>query len=238
MFSIADNLTNVRQRIKKAQIEVNRDPASVQLLPVTKTRSADDLLLAMASGLSSFGENYVNEAVAKQAALKSVCSESAFQQLVWHFIGPVQSNKTKLIALHFDWVQSIDREKIAQRLNDQRPKGFNPINVCIQVNINHEESKSGLNIQAVKTLAKFIDSLPNLTLRGLMTIPKAVQSPEALQASFLEMDTLFKQLQALYNDVDTLSMGMSADIESAIANGSTMVRVGTALFGQRIKNNE
>jgi pyridoxal phosphate enzyme (YggS family) len=234
MFSIADNLLNVRQRIKKAQIEAERDLASVQLLAVTKTRSAEDLLAAMQSGLSAFGENYVNEAVSKQETLKALCSEDAYQALIWHFIGPVQSNKTKIIAQHFDWVQSVDREKIAQRLNDQRPNDLKPLNVCIQININHEESKSGLNIQEVKTLAKLIHALPNLTLRGLMTIPKAVQSPEALQASFIEMEALFKQLKMLYSDIDTLSMGMSGDIETAINNGSTMVRVGTALFGQRL----
>ncbi|MFT7371472.1 MAG: pyridoxal phosphate enzyme (YggS family) [Oleiphilaceae bacterium] len=234
MFSIADNLTNVRQRIKKAQIVANRDLAFVQLLAVTKTRNADDLLAAMQSGLSSFGENYVNEAVSKQETLKSLCTEAAYQALVWHFIGPVQSNKTKLIAQHFDWVQSVDREKIAQRLNDQRPKDLTPLNVCIQVNINHEDSKSGLDTQEVMALAKLIHTLPHLTLRGLMTIPKALQSPEALQTSFLAMDTLFKQLKTLYPDVDTLSMGMSGDIEAAITNGSTMVRVGTALFGQRL----
>jgi len=234
MFSIADNLTNVRQRIKKAQIDANRDLESVQLLAVTKTRSAEDLLAAMQSGLNCFGENYVNEAVSKQEALKDLCTKEAFQVLIWHFIGPVQSNKTKVIAQHFDWVQSVDREKIVQRLNDQRPDDLKPLNVCIQVNINHEDSKSGLNIQEVETLAKLIYSLPNLKLRGLMTIPKAVQSPEALQTSFLEMETLFKQLKTVYSDIDTLSMGMSGDIEAAINNGSTMVRVGTALFGQRL----
>jgi len=234
MFSIADNLTNVRQRIKKAQIAANRDLASVQLLAVTKTRSAEDLVTAMQSGLSCFGENYVNEAVSKQKVLRSLCTEDAYQALVWHFIGPVQSNKTKTITEQFDWVQSIDREKIAQRLNDQRPHDLPPLNVCIQVNINHEENKSGLNVQEVEALAKLISSLPHLKLRGLMTIPKAVQSPDALQGSFLEMETLFKQLKAIYPDIDTLSMGMSSDIEAAINNGSTMVRVGTALFGQRL----
>jgi len=234
MFSIADNLVNVRQRIKKAQIETERDLASVQLLAVTKTRSAEELLVAMQSGLTSFGENYVNEAVSKQETLKTLCTKEDYQALVWHFIGPVQSNKTKTIAQHFDWVQSVDREKIAQRLNDQRPNDLKPLNVCIQVNINHEESKSGLNIQEVESLAKLIHSLPHVTLRGLMTIPKAVQSPEALQASFIEMKILFKQLKALYPNIDTLSMGMSGDIEAAINSGSTMVRVGTALFGHRL----
>jgi pyridoxal phosphate enzyme (YggS family) len=234
MFSIADNLTNVRQRIKKAQLDANRDLASVQLLAVTKTRSAEALVAAMQSGLNCFGENYVNEAVSKQEALKNLCTEETYQTLVWHFIGPVQSNKTKIIAQHFDWVQSVDRDKIAQRLNDQRPSHLAPLNVCIQVNINHEESKSGLNTEEVQALAKLIHSLPKLKLRGLMTIPKAVQSPEALQASFLAMKALFKQLKLIYSDIDTLSMGMSGDIETAVNHGSTMVRVGTALFGQRL----
>lgn len=234
MFSIADNLTNVRQRIKKAQIEAKRESSSVQLLAVTKTRSAEHLLVAIQSGLNCFGENYVNEAVSKQVALKEICTEDQLERLTWHFIGPVQSNKTKLISQHFDWVQSVDREKIAQRLNDQRPKGLPALNVCIQVNINDEESKSGLNIQEVETIAQLIHRLPHLTLRGLMTIPKAAQSPEELDASFLAMSALFKQLKAHYPSIDTLSMGMSGDIESAIRNGASMVRVGTALFGQRL----
>ena len=233
MFSIADNLINVRQRIKKSQIVANRDLSSVQLLPVTKTRSAADLLNALKAGLNCFGENYVNEAVTKQASLKNLCTAQTYQTIVWHFIGPVQSNKTKVIAQHFDWVQSVDREKIAKRLNDQRPAELPPLNVCIQVNVNDETTKSGIHIHEVNAFAQFIHALPNLTLRGLMTIPKATQSPDALNASFIEMESVFKQLQALYADVDTLSMGMSADIESAILNGSTMVRVGTALFGQR-----
>ena len=233
MFSIADNLTNVSQRIKKAQIDANRDLESVQLLAVTKTRNAEALVTAMQSGLNCFGENYVNEAISKQEALKDLCSDDAYQALVWHFIGPVQSNKTKIIAQHFNWVQSVDREKIAQRLNDQRPSSLSPLNICLQVNINHEESKSGVDLQEVEALAELIHNLPHLTLRGLMTIPKAAQSPEALQASFLKMNILFEQLKRNYPEMDTLSMGMSGDIEAAIENGSTMVRVGTALFGQR-----
>jgi len=229
MFSIADNLINVRQRIKKAEIATQ----SVELLAVTKTRSAEELLLAIQSGLILFGENYVNEAIAKQETLQNLCSDEAYNRLIWHFIGPVQSNKTKVIAEHFSWVQSVDREKIATRLNAQRPPNMPPLNVCIQVNINHEESKSGLNTQEVESLAELVHSLPNLKLRGLMTIPKAMQSEEALRASFFDMKTLFEALKKRYSDIDTLSMGMSGDIETAITCGSTMVRVGTALFGKR-----
>jgi len=229
MFSIADNLINVRQRIKKAEIATQ----SVELLAVTKTRSAEELLLAIQSGLILFGENYVNEAIAKQETLQNLCSDEAYNRLIWHFIGPVQSNKTKVIAEHFSWVQSVDREKIATRLNAQRPPNMPPLNVCIQVNINHEESKSGLNTQEVESLAELVHSLPNLKLRGLMTIPKAMQSEEALRASFFDMKTLFEALKKRYSDIDTLSMGMSGDIETAIKCGSTMVRVGTALFGKR-----
>ncbi len=229
MFSIADNLINVRQRIKKAEIATQ----SVELLAVTKTRSAEELLLAIQSGLILFGENYVNEAIAKQETLQNLCSDEVYNRLIWHFIGPVQSNKTKVIAEHFSWVQSVDREKIATRLNAQRPPNMPPLNVCIQVNINHEESKSGLNTQEVESLAELVHSLPNLKLRGLMTIPKAMQSEEALRASFFDMKTLFEALKKRYSDIDTLSMGMSGDIETAITCGSTMVRVGTALFGKR-----
>jgi len=229
MFSIADNLINVRQRTKKAEIATQ----SVELLAVTKTRSAEELLLAIQSGLILFGENYVNEAIAKQETLQNLCSDEAYNRLIWHFIGPVQSNKTKVIAEHFSWVQSVDREKIATRLNAQRPPNMPPLNVCIQVNINHEESKSGLNTQEVESLAELVHSLPNLKLRGLMTIPKAMQSEEALRASFFDMKTLFEALKKRYSDIDTLSMGMSGDIETAITCGSTMVRVGTALFGKR-----
>ena len=203
-------------------------PEDVTLVAVSKTKPADDIIAAYKHGQRQFGESYVQEAVTKVTALAD------YKDIIWHFIGPIQSNKTKLISQHFDWVQSVDREKIAQRLNDQRPKGLPALNVCIQVNINDEESKSGLNIQEVETIAQLIHRLPHLTLRGLMTIPKAAQSPEELDASFLAMSALFKQLQVQYPSMDTLSMGMSGDIESAIRNGATLVRVGTALFGQRL----
>jgi len=233
MFSIADKLINVRQRIKKAEIRAKRAPNSVNLLAVTKTRNAEELYSAMLSGLKSFGENYVNEAVSKQEALQALCSEKEYANLAWHFIGPVQSNKTKVIAQHFDWVQSVDREKVATRLNAQRAPEMPPIKVCIQVNINHEASKSGINIQEVETLCAKIGALPQLELRGLMTIPKASQSEAALRASFLEMQALFETLKQRYPTMDTLSMGMSGDIETAIECGSSMVRVGTAIFGPR-----
>lgn len=233
MFSIADNLKSVSQRIKKATNSADRDGDSVRLLAVTKTRTAEELQKAYHSGLKCFGENYLNEALTKQDELSAFLSPPDFDQIEWHFIGPIQSNKTRSIATHFDWVQAIDREKIARRLNDQRPEDMAPLKVCVQININDEESKSGIVLDELANLAKAIDELPNLQLKGLMTIPNASQSEEELAKSFQIMLETFKTLQNKYPSVDTLSMGMSGDIELAIANGSNMVRVGTALFGPR-----
>ena len=233
MFSIADNLENVRQRIKNSALAAGRDSAAISLLPVSKGQSAEHLCAATATGLRCFGENYLNEALMKQTALRELCSADVFRSLVWHFIGSVQANKTKLIAHHFDWVQSVDRAKIAQRLNEQRPALLPPLNVCIQVNIDDETSKSGLPLHEVEDLAAQIAALPRLRLRGLMTIPMAVPESQQLRASFTAMQHQFMALSARYSTVDTLSMGMSADLELAIACGSTMVRVGSALFGAR-----
>jgi len=237
MFSIADNLQNVRQRIKKSVQRAGRNTDSVSLLAVTKTKDADVLNEAIEAGLYRFGESYVNEALTKQDALAKLCSPAQLQSVEWHFIGPVQSNKTRLIAQHFDWVQSIDRRKIADRLNDQRPTEMAPVNVCIQVNISHERTKSGLGLDEVEAMAEYINTLSQLKLRGLMAIPMASKdtdpSLEQLRMSFKAMRQAFETLQCRYPDVDTLSMGMSSDIESAIACGSTMVRVGRALFGKR-----
>jgi len=238
MFSIADNIQNVRKRIKKAQAQVRlneskeNEPA-VQLLAVSKKRSAIEIQQAISAEVRQFGENYLNEALSKQEDLKVLIGKEDYDRLTWHFIGPIQSNKTRPIAEHFDWVQSVDRLKIAQRLNEQRPDGETPLNICIQININREESKSGVALNDVQALAKAIDSLPNLTLRGLMCIPKGDQSKNELLASFQKMRSTFLSLKKEHTTVDTLSMGMSADIESAISGGSTMVRVGTDLFGIR-----
>jgi len=228
MISIADNIKNVSQRIQKATKFADRDEKNVQLLAVTKTRSAEELNNCIQSGLTHFGENYLQEALVKIESLKG-------QPLTWHFIGPIQSNKTRAIAEHFSWVHSVDRLKIAQRLNEQRPKGLEPLNICIQVNINDEDSKSGIPLNELDTLCTEISTLSNIKLRGLMTIPASSLGDKALRDSFRLMHTAFEQLKLKYPTVDTLSMGMSGDIEAAIEEGSTMVRVGTALFGARKK---
>ena len=228
MISIADNIKNVSQRIQKATKTASRDEKSVQLLAVSKTRSADELKDFIQSGLTHFGENYLQEALIKIDALKE-------QPLIWHFIGPIQSNKTRAIAEHFSWVHSVDRLKVAKRLSEQRPEDLEPLNICIQVNINDEESKSGIHLNELDALCKTISTLSNIKLRGLMTIPASSQGDEALRNSFKSMNTVFEQLKLKYPTVDTLSMGMSGDIETAIEEGSTMVRVGTALFGARKK---
>lgn len=231
MISIADNVKNVSQRIQKATNLASRDINSVQLLAVSKTRTAEELKPAIDAGLTQFGENYLQEALLKIEALHTY-------PLVWHFIGPIQSNKTRAITEHFDWVHSVDRLKIAQRLNDQRPSHLPPLNVCIQVNINDEQSKSGITLSELDELSEAIAALPNMTLRGLMTIPAASQSTAELRESFSAMSMAFERLKHRYSTIDTLSMGMSSDIELAIAEGSTLVRVGTALFGARAPKTE
>lgn len=234
MFSIADNLENVRQSIKKATISAARPLSSVRLLPVTKTRDAETLYDAMSLGLNDFGENYLNEALEKQQALAKLCSAQAFEQLCWHYIGPIQSNKTRLIAENFDWVQSVDRLKLAQRLNEQRPNRRSALNVLIQININAEDTKSGILLRDLDVFAAQVAGLPNLCLRGLMTLPKASLSTTELAHSYQLMAQAFEALKQQYATVDTLSMGMSADLSEAIAGGATMVRIGTALFGERV----
>lgn len=237
MFRIADKLKNVRLRIQKATISADRPLDAVELLPVSKKHAAESVLEAFDAGCRSFGENYASEAVEKQAQLLALNAEKA-AQIIWHFIGPVQSNKTRMIAEHFDWVQSVDRLKIATRLNDQRPASMAPLNVCIQVNIDDEETKSGLSLSEVEDLAKAIEVLPNLRLRGLMAIPSASSDDEALAKSMAKLQLAYLKLKEAHKYVDTLSMGMSSDIEMAIQHGSTMVRVGTAIFGAREVTNE
>ena len=233
MFSIADNLKNVSQSIKKASEQAGRDHAEVQLLPVTKTQSAEVLAQAFAAGLRCFGENYLSEALEKQQSLLHILGSQDYQRITWHFIGPVQSNKTKAIAEHFSWLHSLDRIKIARRLDAQRPKGLPPLNVCIQVNIDAEETKAGVMLDEVEAFAQALADFPHLKLRGLMCIPKALDDGSAALESYQSMKDCFNRLAATYSSVDTLSMGMSGDLESAIQYGSTMVRVGTALFGKR-----
>ncbi|WP_210641780.1 YggS family pyridoxal phosphate-dependent enzyme [Pseudomonas sp. Tri1] len=223
MSTIADNIAQVRSRIRAAEQAAQRAEHSVQLLAVSKTKPAQALREAYAAGLRDFGENYLQEALGKQAELTDL-------PLIWHFIGPIQSNKTRAIAEHFDWVHSVDRLKVAQRLSEQRPAELPPLNICIQVNVSGEASKSGCTPTDLPALANAISALPRLKLRGLMAIPEPTDDRAAQDAAFAAV----QQLQAsLELPLDTLSMGMSHDLESAIAQGATWVRIGTALFGAR-----
>ena len=224
--SIADNIARVRAQIEAACQSAGRAPGSVQLLAVSKTWSADAVRTAHATGQIDFGENYIQEAVDKITALRDL-------PLVWHCIGPIQSNKTRLVAEHFDWVHSIDRLKIAQRLSEQRPEHLPPLQVCIQVNVDGGETKSGVSPQELPTLAQAVATLPRLQLRGLMTIPEPAETEAQMRAVHRQAKDLFEQLRTQGLPLDTLSMGMSADMAAAIAEGSTMVRVGTAIFGKR-----
>lgn len=230
MSSIADNIGSVTRRIQKATLQAGRTPGSVRLLAVSKTRPAEDLREAFAAGQVAFGENYLQEALDKQEALADL------PDMEWHFIGPIQSNKTRQIAASFDWAHSVDRLKIARRLSEQRDETLPPLNICLQVNINEEDSKSGCRLAELPQLVEEIGRLPNLTLRGLMALPDPSQPEAALRASFRKVANTLKKLKNDHPDagpLDTLSMGMSGDLELAIAEGATWVRVGTALFGQR-----
>jgi len=226
MTTITERLKSAINTIRSGEKKYQRQANSVALLAVTKTKPTADIAQAIAAGHTHFGENYVQEGVEKVLHF-------ADRQLTWHFIGPLQSNKSKLVSQHFDWVHTVEREKIANRLNEQRPADLAPLNVCVQVNISGEQSKSGVNPDQVLTLAQHINSLDNLVLRGLMTIGQPSEDISQVNSQFEHMNQLFKQLQQTYPTVDTLSMGMSGDIDSAIGHGSTMVRIGSAIFGQR-----
>lgn len=228
MTLIADHLQTVHERIARACEAAGRPLASVRLLAVSKTFPADDVRQAHAAGQSAFGENYIQEGVDKITALRDL-------PLEWHCIGPIQSNKTRLVAEHFDWVHSVDRFKIAQRLSDQRPEGLPPLQLCLQVNTDGGPTKSGARPDDVLELARAVAALPRVVLRGLMTIPDPVQGFEAEVALHRRATALFEQVRTelALPHFDTLSMGMTADLEAAIAAGSTMVRVGTAIFGKR-----
>lgn len=223
MSTIADNIQLVSSRIQAAVTAANRAENSVQLLAVSKTKPAQALREAYAAGLRDFGENYLQEALGKQLELADL-------PLIWHFIGPIQSNKTRAIAEHFDWVHSVDRLKIAQRLSEQRPAELPPLNICIQVNVSGEASKSGCTPADLPALAAAINALPRLQLRGLMAIPEPTEDRAEQDAAFAAVQKLQASLDL---PLDTLSMGMSHDLESAIAQGATWVRIGTALFGAR-----
>jgi pyridoxal phosphate enzyme (YggS family) len=221
-------LAAVRRRIDSACAQAGRPGEGVRLLAVSKTQPADAVRAAVAAGQHAFGENYVQEALDKIAALADLRA-----RLEWHLIGPLQSNKTRSVAEAFDWVHSVDRLKIAQRLSEQRPPGLPPLNICLQVNISGEASKSGLAPEELPDVARAAAALPRLRLRGLMAIPEPAQGLEAQRAPLRALRLLQQQLQAQGLDLDTLSMGMSDDLEAAVAEGSTMVRVGTAVFGAR-----
>ena len=223
MSTIADNIGLVSQRIRAAADAVQRDASSIHLLAVSKTKPAQAVREAYAAGLRDFGENYLQEALGKQADLTDL-------PLSWHFIGPIQSNKTRAIAENFAWVHSVDRLKIAQRLSEQRPADLPPLNICIQVNVSGEASKSGCTPADLPALANAISALPRLTLRGLMAIPEPTEDRTEQDAAFATVRDLQNSLNL---PLDTLSMGMSHDLESAIAQGATWVRIGTALFGAR-----
>lgn len=221
---IQDRLKQILTRIRRAEIAYHRQPESVALLAVSKTKSARDIALAYQAGQRHFGENYCQEAMLKQQELGAY-------DMSWHFIGPIQSNKTKAIATHFDWVHSVDNLKIARRLSEQRPETLPPLNICLQVNISGEVSKSGMALDELPDMCQYVAGLPRLKLRGVMAIP----SPEEdFARQRLPYKKLVQAVQQLGRpDMDTFSFGMSGDLEAAIAEGANLVRIGTALFGSR-----
>jgi pyridoxal phosphate enzyme (YggS family) len=237
MASIATQLEQVRKRIDKACESAGRDPRSVTLLAVSKTFGPEAVIAAVQAGQRAFGENYVQEGVAKITALAQwAAAQPAPPALQWHCIGPLQSNKSRPVAEHFDWVHSVDRLKIAQRLSEQRPEGLAPLQICLQVNIDGGPNKSGVAPADALDLALAVQELPRLVLRGLMTLPEPTEDPAQALAVHRQARELFDRLNAsgrLHRPLDTLSMGMSADLEPAVAAGSTLVRVGTAIFGGR-----
>ncbi|MER2493605.1 YggS family pyridoxal phosphate-dependent enzyme [Catenovulum sediminis] len=228
MTDIGQNILSVKAQINDLNQQYQQN---AELLAVSKTKPKEDVITAYHAGQRKFGENYVQEGVEKIAALQS------YTDIEWHFIGPLQSNKTKPVAEYFDWVQSIDRLKIAKRLNDQRPANKGPLNVCIQVNISNEANKSGVVLEELEALAQQVAQLPELKLRGLMAIPLKTHDTMELSEMFIALQKAFINLKDKYPTIDTLSMGMTADMQLAIKNGSTMVRIGTAIFGAREKPN-
>lgn len=229
-MTIADNIHKIKQQLAQYERKYGVEEGSIQLLGSTKHQSIEILREAYHAGLTLFGENYLQEALNKMAALADLPIE-------WHFIGHIQSNKTNKIAENFNWVQSVDSKKIARRLNDHRPAHMPPLNICIEVNVSHETTKFGVdvNIHDVVELAKFCDSLPNLTLRGLMTIPAYYEDLHRQREEFHKLFLLWDRIREEGIPLDVLSMGMSSDFEAAVAEGSTMIRIGTAIFGERQK---
>jgi len=226
MRSIPENLQAVMQRVAGAARAAGRDPGSVALLAVSKTHAPALIEQAFGAGQRAFGENYVQEAVEKMDALPRLPIE-------WHLVGPLQSNKTRLVAERFQWVHTLEREKIARRLCEQRPPAMPPLEVLVQVNVSGETSKSGVAPREAAALAQAVAVLPRLRLRGLMTVAEPTDDERVQRARFRELRELYESLKRSGLTLDTLSMGMSADMDAAIAEGSTMVRIGTAIFGQR-----
>jgi pyridoxal phosphate enzyme (YggS family) len=230
MSTISSNLDDVDATIAAAARAAGRNRDSVQLLAVSKTFPAEAVLEAIKSGQRTFGENYLQEALDKMQAVAQAAPD---MQVEWHFIGPIQSNKTRPIASHFAWVHTVDRLKVAQRLSEQRPPELGPLNICLQVNISGEESKSGISEADLPALAREVAALPNLRLRGLMAIPEPSSDPARQRAPFARLRQLSEALRADGIALDTLSMGMSGDLEAAVAEGATIVRIGSAIFGAR-----
>lgn len=226
MKNIPDSLSQVFQQINAAEQEFGRPTGSVKLLAVSKTKPVENIQAAIDAGQTEFAENYVQEAIGKITQINN-------PDLIWHFIGPIQSNKARAIAEHFNWVHSIDRIKIAKRLNDLRPPFLAPLNVCIQVNISREKTKSGINQEMLNELVEYCNKLPHLKLRGLMTLPAPYDNFKKQRQSFKQLRNLLVSLHSNLPDFDTLSMGTTHDMRAAIAEGATMVRIGTALFGPR-----
>ena len=227
MQTIAERINSALEGITQAATSVHRPPNSVKLLAVSKTKPVSDIIEAYEAGQRMFAENYVQEGVEKVQELAQLTD------IEWHMIGPIQSNKTKVVAEHFHWVQSVDREKIARRLNDQRPDNLPSLNVCIQLNIDDEDSKSGVKPNELDDLIQFIESQEKLCLRGIMAIPKANPSEEEQHHTLGKLKELYDHYHKSLANFDTLSVGMSSDMNAAIKNGSTMVRIGTAIFGKR-----
>jgi len=229
-MSIAENISKIRLAIGQAAAQHGRNPASVLLLAVSKTFGAEAVIDAANAGQNAFGENYLQEALDKQQAVQTLRPDLALE---WHFIGPIQSNKTRPLAEHFAWAHAVDREKIARRLSEQRPPNLQPLNICLQVNVSGESSKSGVAPTEVLALAQAVATLPGLRLRGLMAIPEPAEDVESQRKPFALLRALQRQLTEAGISTDTLSMGMSADMDAAIAEGATIVRIGTAIFGKR-----
>ncbi len=227
MIRVTENLALIKDLLAKSALKAQREPGTVKLLAVSKKQPVDKVFEAANAGQRDFGENFVQEGLDK-------IEKTASLDLVWHFIGHLQTNKTRAVAEHFDWVHTIDRQKTAVRLSRQRPPEKPPLNICLQVNIDDEEAKSGISPDALTALARAVQELPNLKLRGLMCLPATRDTPDEQRKPFAKLRELAISLSANGIEIDTLSMGMSGDYDAAIAEGATVVRIGTAIFGPRI----